>query len=194
MIQTKKDIREYLLQDAKANERTGIRPRFLLDHNWRFILCLRKCQYDYRANRTKLQHLAETPIRLFHLLKFQHLSIKLGFSIGILVFEKGLSIPHYGTIVVNSKAKIGENCRILPGVTIGYYGKDAQSATIGNNVYIGTGAKILGAVTIADNVVIGANAVVTRDILEPGTTWAGSPAKKISDSGSQGLLSPMLFS
>lgn len=41
---------------------------------------------------------------------------------------------------------------------------------------------------IADDVVIGANAVVTKDIAEPGITVAGIPAKKISNCGSYHYL------
>ena len=43
-----------------------------------------------------------------------------------------------------------------------------KKTNIGNNVSIGTNATILP-VTIVDNVIIGAGAVVTKDILEPGT-------------------------
>jgi acetyltransferase-like isoleucine patch superfamily enzyme len=52
-----------------------------------------------------------------------------------------------------------------------------RSTTIGNNVSIGSNATILP-VAICDHVVIGAGAVVTKDIIEPGT-YAGNPAKKI---------------
>jgi len=52
-----------------------------------------------------------------------------------------------------------------------------KSTKIGNFVSIGTNATLLP-VTICDNVVIGAGAVVTKDILEPGT-YVGNPAKKI---------------
>ena len=38
-------------------------------------------------------------------------------------------------------------------------------------------------VKIADGVIIGANAVVTKDITEAYTSWAGVPAKKISNKG-----------
>ena len=40
---------------------------------------------------------------------------------------------------------------------------------------------------------IGAGAVVTKDILEPGTTWAGVPARKISDRDSHNNLCQALF-
>lgn len=64
---------------------------------------------------------------------------------------------------------------------------------IGDNCYFGSGAKVIGAVRIADNVAVGANAVVTKDIEESGTTWAGIPAKKISDQGSRSNLCSALF-
>lgn len=59
---------------------------------------------------------------------------------------------------------------------------------IGNKVFIGSGGKIIGSITIADDVVIGANAVVTKDFLEANTTWAGNPAKKVSNNGSYHYL------
>lgn len=53
-----------------------------------------------------------------------------------------------------------------------------KETNIGNNVSIGTNATILP-VNIVDNVIIGAGAVVTKDILEPGT-FVGNPAKKLN--------------
>ena len=55
---------------------------------------------------------------------------------------------------------------------------------LGANSFIASGAKILGAIVIADDVAIGANAVVVKSITESGTTWAGVPARKISDNNS----------
>lgn len=49
--------------------------------------------------------------------------------------------------------------------------------SIGDNVSIGSNATILP-VQVCNNVVIGAGAVVTKDILYPGT-YVGNPAKKI---------------
>ena len=53
-----------------------------------------------------------------------------------------------------------------------------RSTVIGNRVSIGSNATILP-VRIVDNVVIGAGAVVTRDIIAPGT-YAGNPARRIA--------------
>jgi acetyltransferase-like isoleucine patch superfamily enzyme len=52
-----------------------------------------------------------------------------------------------------------------------------MSTRIGHRVSIGTNATILP-VSICDDVVVGAGAVVTRDIVEPGT-YAGNPARKL---------------
>jgi acetyltransferase-like isoleucine patch superfamily enzyme len=49
-----------------------------------------------------------------------------------------------------------------------------KNTNIGNHVSIGSNASILP-VNICDNVVIGAGAVVTKDIIEPGT-YVGNPA------------------
>lgn len=52
-----------------------------------------------------------------------------------------------------------------------------RSTKIGNKVSIGSNATILP-IEICDNVVIGAGAVVTKNIVEPGT-YVGNPAKRI---------------
>ena len=110
--------------------------------------------------------------------------MKLGFSIPYQNIGPGLAIVHYGTIVISSETRIGENCRIHAGVNIGANAGEREAANIGNNVYIGPGAKIIGAVNVGDNAVIGANAVVTKDV-PSGVTVGGIPAKVISENSSE---------
>ena len=102
------------------------------------------------------------------------------------VADIGVRVNH-GKCVVSQSAKIGRDCVILSDVTIGGTGgmRDDGAATIGERVFISSGASIIGKIRIADDVVIGANAVVVKDILEPGITVGGVPAKKISDKGSE---------
>ncbi|MFR6102996.1 MAG: serine O-acetyltransferase [Christensenellales bacterium] len=95
-----------------------------------------------------------------------------------------LSIAHAGSIVINNKARVGQNCRIHPGVTIGATNGVNEAAKIGDNCYLGSGAKIIGDIHIADGVAIGANAVVVKSIIENNTTWAGVPARKVSNNAS----------
>jgi serine O-acetyltransferase len=113
---------------------------------------------------------------------------KLGYEIPINVFGPGLSIAHQGSIIVNRYARVGENCRINNGVTIGAEaGYSDKCPTIGNNAFIGTGAQIFGSIIIGNDVAIGANAVVIKSFPQDGISIAGIPAEIISEKGSKKL-------
>ena len=191
MIQTKADYRRYLERDAIALGCKRKRPKLVGDEVWKFQRILRKKEYHATFSKGK-KLLFLLPI-LLNRSAFRRMSVRLGFSIPPGVFEEGLSIAHYGTIVVTSKAKVGKNCRIQEGVTIGKTNGSQKGPVLGDNVYLGSGAKIIGDVIIADDVAIGANAVVVKSITEPGTTWGGVPARKISDNNSHANLRPALF-
>lgn len=81
-------------------------------------------------------------------------------------------------IVIHPRAKIGKNCVISQGVTIGGTSKKYGVPEIGDDVYIGAGAKIIGPIKIGSNVVIGANSVVLNDIPQ-NCVAVGIPAKII---------------
>ena len=105
------------------------------------------------------------------------------------MFGPGLAILHYGTIVVNSGARIGSNCRIHTGVNIGaQLGRGDEVPKIGHNCYIAPGAKIFGAIEIGDNTAVGANAVVNKSFPEGNVTIGGIPAKVISQKSTKGLF------
>ena len=108
------------------------------------------------------------------------LGSRLGFIISAGCFGEGLQIEHYGSIIVNPKARIGRNCKIHGNCCIGSTGGyPDDSPVIGDNVDIGQGGQILGGIRIADNVKIGAGAVVVKDVLTPGVTVVGVPGKVI---------------
>jgi serine O-acetyltransferase len=94
---------------------------------------------------------------------------------------KGLYIGHRGTIIINSKAIIGECCNLSPGITIGQTNRGSKkgSPIIGNKVWIGTNAVIVGNITIGDNVLIAPNSYVNIDI-PSNSIVIGNPAKIIS--------------
>ncbi len=93
----------------------------------------------------------------------------------------GLFMPHPNGVVIGEFVKVGRNCIIYQGVTLGARGEDHETANprIGNEVEIGSGAKILGKVTVGDNARIGANAVVLQDV-PPNGVAVGIPAKIIA--------------
>ena len=144
---------------------------------WIFQKRLRKLEYYTNCKNKGLCKIYCYYLRY----KFKKTSIKLGFSIPINVFGPGLSIVHYGTIVVNSNAKVGANCRMHACVNIGASGGEKEAPKMGDNIYIAPGAKIYGNISISNNIAIGANAVVNKSFEESNIFIAGNPAKKIKE-------------
>ena len=113
------------------------------------------------------------------------LGAKLGFIISAGCFDEGLKLEHYGSVIVNPKARIGKNCIIHGNCCIGSNGGfPDDSPIIVDNVDIGQNAQILGGIRIADGVRIGAGAVVVKDILTPNVTVVGIPAKIVEKNNS----------
>ena len=109
------------------------------------------------------------------------LGSRLGFIISAGCFGEGLQLEHYGSVIVNPKARIGKNCKIHGNCCIGSDGGyPDDSPVLGDNVDIGQGAQILGGIKVADDVRIGAGAVVVKDILTKGVTVVGIPARIIT--------------
>ena len=121
---------------------------------------------------------------------YYHYQVKFGIAISYQEnIGPGLYIGHHGGIVTNQHAKIGKNCNLSHGVTIGVTrrGEKKGVPVIGDNVYIGPGAKIIGQVKVGDHAAIGANAVVTKDIPDYGVV-VGVPGQVISMEGSIGYI------
>lgn len=121
--------------------------------------------------------------------RLQRLSVRTGLSFPPGVAAEGLSIAHYGSIVVNSRARIGKYCRIHSATNIGV--ANGGVPIIGDYVYIGPGAVLYGDITIGDGVVIGANSVVNKSF-PAGVTVAGSPARIIAERDSSTIM-PVWF-
>lgn len=177
MIQTKAELKYYLACDRIALGKRQKRPALFGDDIWKFQICMRKL--DYYKNLQKFGGV----LKKYYGLRYQCLSIRLGFSIPCDVIGPGLAIVHYGTIVISQNCRIGENCRIHAGVNIGANAGEKKAAAIGDCVYIGPGAKIVGDISIGSHAVIGANAVVVKDVPD-GVTVGGVPAKMISENNS----------
>lgn len=108
------------------------------------------------------------------------LGSRLGFIISAGCFGEDLHLEHFGSVIVNPKARIGKGCIIHGNCCIGSNGGyPDDSPVIGDHVDIGQNAQILGGIRIADHVRIGAGAVVVKDVLTPGVTVVGVPAHEI---------------
>lgn len=113
---------------------------------------------------------------------FKHYSFKFGYQIPLSVdIGEGLLLPHYGFVVINGGSKIGSNCNILQGVTLGNTkgGKNPGNPTIGNEVYIGPSATLVGKIKIGNRVLIAPNSFVNFDVPDDSIVL-GNPAKIIS--------------
>lgn len=98
-------------------------------------------------------------------------------------------IGHFGGIIFNKDAIVGDNCNVAQNVTIGVsgLGENRGIPIIGNNVYIAANSVIAGKIVIEDNVLIGACSLVTSDV-KAGITVVGVPAVEVSQNGSKGYI------
>jgi serine O-acetyltransferase len=156
----------------------------LFGEAFKYIFWLRTCRYA-RNNPLLKYNLYPLTLLMLH-----HYKYKFGIAISIKnEIGPGLYIGHFGGIIVYPLCKIGKNCNLSQGVTLGKTnrGKSKGYPTIGDNVYIGPGAKVIGAVKVGNNVAIGANCVVTKDVPDNAVV-VGIPGGVISYDSSEGYV------
>lgn len=100
--------------------------------------------------------------------KFFQRSISKKYGLEILSNEigEGLFLGHPYCITVNPNVKIGKNCNLHKGVTIGQENRGKRKGTpiIGNEVWIGINATVVGNIRIGDDVLIAPNTYVNTNI------------------------------
>ena len=191
MIHTKEDLKSCINKDSISygrvvlrwdnckNVLSVLRARYLTTPIsdqyviWRFIKTLRKVEY-YSNNKSIYNAL----LLFYYVRKYLKLGRITGFQIPINSIGEGLTIWHYGTIIINQDTTIGKYCILRPDIVIGHKKGGTPSPTIGDYVEINSGARIIGDVHIGDDVIIAPNAVVTKDIPSHSIV-AGIPAKII---------------
>lgn len=128
----------------------------------------------------KTQKYSKTPVvGLYWRIVLRHFQIKYGFQIyPETQIGEGFYLGHWGSLVINPKTKIGKNCNIAQGVTIGQQnrGKNEGYPVIGDKVWIGPNAVIVGKINIGTNVLIAPNAYVNFDVPD-NSVVTGNPAK-----------------
>ncbi len=151
---------------------------WLLSPGFTLTFYLRLCAYLY-AKPLAL------PLYILARVLLRHCSYKFGIFIPFNTpIGEGFYIGHCGDIHFNAQARVGRNCNISQGVTLGQAnrGRNQGCPVVGDGVYIGPGAKLVGAVRIGNNVAIGANCVVTRDVPDNAVV-VGVPGRVISYDG-----------
>ncbi|ARS36169.1 serine O-acetyltransferase [Pontibacter actiniarum] len=121
---------------------------------------------------------------------FRRMQVKYGFQIPhTCKIGSGLFLGHYGSIVINQHAVLGENCNVAQGVTVGHVSRGAKkgSPIIGNRVWIGANAVVVGNVKIGNDVLIAPLSFVNFDVPDHAVV-VGNPAKIVSMKGSEGYI------
>jgi serine O-acetyltransferase len=153
------------------------------------FVCIPGFRYTFlmrTAKYLKGKRVALLPLYMLSRFLLNHYKFKYGISIPYNTdIGPGLYIGHFGGIVVGSEARIGSNCNINQGVTIGatYGGKYPGIPVIMNNVYLAPGSKIIGGLTIGNHAAVGANCVVTKPVPDHGVV-VGVPGEVVSTKGS----------
>lgn len=95
---------------------------------------------------------------------------------------RGLRVYHGQALVVSDRARIGENCILRNGTTIGVATTDesygGRAPFIGNNVDVGANSILIGAIEVGDNSCVGAGSVVISDV-PPNSVVVGNPARVV---------------
>jgi serine O-acetyltransferase len=124
------------------------------------------CVYRYgRWARGLKPRILSYPFKFVYIILRTMINILFGINISVNAeIGPGFYIGHFSCVFINGK--LGSNCSVSQGVTIGGKGagKTQGRPVIGNNVYIGAGGKVIGEVRVGNDVVIGANAVVVKDV------------------------------
>ncbi len=166
--------------------KTGKYEKFILlkglfDPGIRFLYFLRKSQ----------QTSSKSPLGIFYRILLRRYQIKYGFQISAKTkIGEGLYLGHWGMLIVNPGTKIGKNCNLAHGVTIGQTNRGEKKGVpvIGNNVWIGANAVIVGGITIGNNVLIAPNSYVVNDVPD-NSIVVGNPAKMmISETATEGYI------
>lgn len=155
----------------------------LLNPSFKYTFLMRTCLF-LRSKRVLV------PIFVIVRILLRHYRFRYGISIPYTTdIGPGLFISHPGNIVVSNHCRIGKNCNISQGVTIGFNarGKSPGYPSIGDETYIGPGAKLIGGIHIGNNVAVGANCVVLDNIPDHAVV-VGIPGKIVSDKGSKGYI------
>lgn len=146
--------------------------------------------FQYRMEaavfHSDISSFVKMPLRMILMIWHKLIEIFTGISLPCTAqIGPGVHLPHCGSRILHSAAKIGAHCSISQGVTIGVSGRGERRGVpvVGDRVYFGVNAVVVGKITVGNDVVVGANSLVNRDV-SPGSTVLGVPACVINKKGS----------
>jgi serine O-acetyltransferase len=160
-------IRADLYRYAGSSDYSTMLRIWLLNRGFRYLVWFRIAQ---RARRNSVCW----PVWA---LLLERAATKYGITIpGSTEIAPGFYIGYFGGIVVSHEAKIGPNCNIHKGVSIGTInaGNRAGTPCLEDSVWVGQNALVMGGITIGRGAVIAPGAFVNFDV-PPGALVMGNP-------------------
>jgi serine acetyltransferase len=156
-----------LREEWEHYERDWSRPGFRAMVSYRF-------GYWRRGLPSPWRQLLFLPARILQRYVRNHYGIELPPTAKI---GRRLSIPHQHGIVIHHFARIGDDCWIHQGVTLGAYSMSRlhESPTLGDRVRVASNAVVIGGITVGEGATIGPNTVVTMDVPAGSTVFAPPP-------------------
>lgn len=178
MIRTKRELELYILADRMINRGVfhysllhRIKKIFIPDYVMSFLESMRRAEY-YKEQHGVINKLCF----YWNSIKFNKLGYKLGFSIGLNTLSYGVSIPHYGTIIVGKENSIGKYAVLHTSTCI-----TSMGSIIGDGLNLSTGSVITKKVMLGNYITTCANSIINNNFLTDRKLIGGSVAQYIKD-------------
>jgi len=152
--------------------------------------------YEWKITKTyrKLQANQQTIWKKFYETKLHYWELKTGISFeNNMSIGKGLIIGHWGKIVLNGKARFGNQFFVTHNVTVGrdIRGKRKGVPEFGDRVVIRTNSTVVGNIHIDNDVLIAPNTFVNFDVPDHSVVIGNPATIHHRDNATEGHLPEM---
>lgn len=186
-IHDRNDYLLFLRLDLEAHGLTRWRARYRFTRpELLFQRSLRAAEYYQTKNG---------PARLlyaWHRLVLKRRSLATGIAISPGSCGPGLSVPHYGSVIIHRDARVGAFCRIHSATNIGTY--RGHAPRLGDFVYVGPGAVIYGDVSVGSRSIVGAGVVLGRSVPSDSMAKTSAPLEIVPSRSSRTVMPPWIAS
>lgn len=179
MIRSRKELKFFIMADMMMNRgkfrwtvTDRIKHLILPDKIMQYLVAMRKAAYysDIQLFTPPRFRVFAKILKAWYFRRYHNLGLKLGFSIGRDTLGYGAVIPHYGTIVVGGRNRLGNYTVLHTSTCI-----TDNGITIGNALSLSTGSIITKQISLGDNVTVAANSLVNQSFPN-NCLLAGTPA------------------